>query len=138
MRYLARFVLVVTLCCSGCKPSESTPSAASESPASEPARTVANETSAAEQPPTRTSKLTLSDAKAEAGCATCIFDMKGVTGCKLAVKIDGRAYLVEGSGIDDHGDAHAEDGLCNAARPARVSGHVEGDKFVASKIELLP
>ncbi len=36
-----------------------------------------------------------------AGCATCIFEMKGVTGCKLAVEIDGRHYLVADSGIED-------------------------------------
>ena len=76
--------------------------------------------------------------KAEAGCATCIYDMKGVTGCVLAVKIDGQLYLVEGSAIDEHGDAHAVDGLCNTARKATVSGQVKGDKFVTSKIELLP
>ena len=29
----------------------------------------------------------------EAGCATCIFNMEGVKGCKLAVRIDGKPYL---------------------------------------------
>ncbi|MFQ5490831.1 MAG: DUF6370 family protein [Phycisphaerae bacterium] len=74
----------------------------------------------------------------QAGCATCIFDMKGVTGCKLAVKFDDRAYLVVGSAIDDHGDAHADDGLCNAARPAEFEGTVVGDKFVATRFTLVP
>lgn len=74
----------------------------------------------------------------EAGCATCIFDMPGVTGCKLAVKIDGVAYLVTGSSIDDHGDAHAATGLCNASRKAVVEGEVEDGRFVAKKIELVP
>lgn len=73
-----------------------------------------------------------------AGCATCIFDMKGVSGCPLAVKIDGKAYLVSGSEMDDHGNAHAADGLCNTARQAIVEGKVEGDRFVAKRIELLP
>ncbi len=72
------------------------------------------------------------------GCATCIFDMKDVRGCKLAVKVDGKPYLVTGSAIDDHGDAHAADGLCNAERRARIEGKVEGERFVAKRIELLP
>ena len=72
------------------------------------------------------------------GCATCIFKMEGVTGCKLAVKIAGTPYLVSGSGIDDHGDAHAADGLCNAERQAAVTGEVRDDRFVAQRIELLP
>lgn len=73
-----------------------------------------------------------------AGCATCIFDMDGVNGCKLAVEVDGRKYLVSGSGIDDHGDAHASDGLCNARRQAIVNGRIERDRFVADRIKLLP
>ena len=71
------------------------------------------------------------------GCATCVFDMKDVTGCKLAVKVEGKPYLVTGSGIDDHGDAHAPDGLCNKERQARVEGKVEDDRYVAKRIEVL-
>ncbi len=94
------------------------------------------------QSPQRTSSDTQSQVSTsqtvEAGCATCIFDMKDVTGCKLAVKIDGKAYLVKGSGIDDHGDAHASDGLCNASRPAIVVGKVKGDRFVVTNMTLKP
>ncbi len=80
----------------------------------------------------------LSSQTVEAGCATCVFDMKDVTGCKLAVKIDGKAYLVTGSDIDDHGDAHAEDGLCNTRRKAEVTGRIDGDRFAVTKMALLP
>ncbi|MHC5002212.1 MAG: DUF6370 family protein [Planctomycetota bacterium] len=73
----------------------------------------------------------------EASCGQCQFDMPG-SGCDLAVRVDGSAYFVDGTGIDDHGDAHADDGFCNAVRHARVSGRVEGDRFVASRFELLP
>ena len=73
-----------------------------------------------------------------AGCANCIFDMPGAKGCKLAVKIDGTAYLVTGSNIDDHGDAHASDGLCNASRNAVVEGRIDGDRFVATHFALKP
>lgn len=75
---------------------------------------------------------------AQAGCATCIFGMKDVVGCKLAVKIDGKPYLLVGSDIDDHGDAHAADGLCLIARDADVTGTIEGDRFVATSIKLRP
>jgi len=74
----------------------------------------------------------------EAGCASCIFNMEGVSGCKLAVKIDGKAYLVTGTEIDDHGDAHGPAGLCVTARKALVTGKVEGEKFVATSFELEP
>ncbi len=74
----------------------------------------------------------------EAGCATCVFDMQGVSGCKLAVRVGGNAYLVSGSDIDDHGDAHAADGMCLAARTAIVEGEVVGDRFVAKSFEVLP
>ena len=74
----------------------------------------------------------------EVGCATCIFHMKDVKGCKLAVKIEDTPYLVTGSDIDDHGDAHAGDGLCNSARMAVVEGQVNGNRFAASKVELVP
>jgi len=73
----------------------------------------------------------------EASCGECNFDMPG-SGCDLAVRIDGHAYLVEGTSIGEHGDSHADDGLCNAVRKARVTGHSEGNKFVATSFELLP
>jgi monofunctional biosynthetic peptidoglycan transglycosylase len=75
---------------------------------------------------------------AKVGCATCVFRMKGVEGCKLAIEFDGRHYLVQGSEIDDHGDAHASDGLCNAARHAKARGKISGDHFLAEELRLLP
>jgi monofunctional biosynthetic peptidoglycan transglycosylase len=75
---------------------------------------------------------------AKVGCATCIFQMKGVEGCKLAIEIDGRHYIVQGSDIDDHGDAHASDGLCNTIRHANAKGRIAGDRFVAEEFRLLP
>jgi len=74
----------------------------------------------------------------KAGCALCIYEMEGVSGCELAVKVDGKAHLVSGIEMDDLGDAHAEDGLCSMERQVKAAGKVEGDRFVATKIELLP
>ena len=81
---------------------------------------------------------TLQDRLVTAGCATCIFEMTDVTGCKLAVELDGEHFLVKGTGIDDHGDAHAEEGLCNASRRAVVSGKVKEGVFVSTAFKLLP
>lgn len=74
---------------------------------------------------------------ASVGCATCIFHMKQVRGCKLAVKLDGKPYLVNGSRIDDHGNAHANDGLCNTERRALVEGTIKKERFFAKHISLL-
>ena len=73
----------------------------------------------------------------EAACGQCQFGLSG-DGCDLAVRIGGKAYYVDGTGIDDHGDAHSEDGFCNAVRGARASGRVENGRFVATSFELLP
>lgn len=72
----------------------------------------------------------------ETACGTCMFKMKGTT-CKLAVKFNNKDYYVEGTGIDDHGDAHDKDGFCNAIRKAKVQGEVVGDKFLVTYFELI-
>lgn len=88
-----------------------------------------------------TSSDTMKEAPAslvvEAACGECQFGLPGA-GCDLAVRIDGQAYFVDGTGIDDHGDAHASDGFCNAVRHARVTGEVINGRFVARSFELLP
>ena len=73
----------------------------------------------------------------EASCGQCQFGLKG-GGCNLAVRMDGKAYYVDGSSMDKHGNAHAKDGMCNAIRKAEVIGEVKKDRFVASSFKLLP
>ncbi|MCP9752639.1 DUF6370 family protein [Ferruginibacter sp. HRS2-29] len=73
----------------------------------------------------------------EAGCGSCIFHMKD-KGCNLAVKIDDKTYFVDGASLDDLGDAHADDGMCNVARKAEVTGSVVNDRFVSTSFRLLP
>lgn len=68
----------------------------------------------------------------EAGCGSCIYSMNGVQGCKIAVKIDGKAYLVTGA---DHVDAHQ---FCSATKEALVSGQIEGSRFAATRLEIQP
>jgi len=73
----------------------------------------------------------------EASCGQCKFGLKA-KGCDLAVRINGKAYFVDGTAIDDHGDAHADDGFCNAIRKAEVKGQVVNGRFKASYFKLLP
>ncbi len=63
--------------------------------------------------------------------------MKGKT-CDLAVRINGKAYFVDGTKIDEHGDAHANDGFCKKIRQAEVKGNVVNNRFVATHFKLLP
>ena len=72
----------------------------------------------------------------EASCGQCQFGLTG-GGCDLAVRFDDKAYYVDGSDINDHGDAHGTDGFCNAIRKANVEGEVVDGKFKATKFELL-
>lgn len=81
--------------------------------------------------------VSLTDRIVEAACGECQFSMPGES-CDLAIRIDGTCYFVDGSGIDDHGDAHGSDGLCNCCRPAKVSGTLVDGRFRATKFELLP
>jgi hypothetical protein len=73
---------------------------------------------------------------AEASCGQCQFGLKG-KGCDLAVRINGKAYFVDGSHIDSHGNAHAKEGFCNAIRKAEVLGRVVNNRFVASYFKLI-
>ena len=73
----------------------------------------------------------------EVSCGQCQFGMKA-NGCDLAVRLEGKTYFIDGTKIDEHGDAHAEDGFCNAVRQAEVIGEVKDGRFVATYFKLLP
>lgn len=72
----------------------------------------------------------------EASCGQCQFKMAG-KGCTLAIRMDGKSYFVDKADIDGFGDAHAEEGFCNAIRKAKVQGEIVNNKFVASYFELI-
>ncbi len=74
----------------------------------------------------------------EVSCGQCKFAMTDKKGCDLAVRIDGKSYFIDGTKIDQHGDAHAHDGFCSAIRKAEVIGDIKGDRFVVSYFKLLP
>ena len=71
-----------------------------------------------------------------ASCGTCNFKMKA-PGCPLAIKLEEKYYLVEGTKIDEHGDAHAEDGFCNVVKKARVQGKIKDNRFITTYFEII-
>ena len=73
----------------------------------------------------------------EAACGQCQFRMAEKSGCDLAVKIDGKSYFVDGTTIHDHGDAHADDGFCEAIRQAEVKGEIIDGRFKAESFTLV-
>lgn len=73
----------------------------------------------------------------DASCGECKLGLKGKS-CDLAVRINGKAYFVDGTSIDQHGDAHAKDGFCKAIRKAKVQGEIVDNRFKATYFELLP
>jgi hypothetical protein len=74
----------------------------------------------------------------EVSCGQCKFGMTDKKGCDLAVRIAGAAYFIDGTSIDEHGDAHAKDGFCSAIRKAEVIGEIKNNTFVVSYFKLLP
>jgi hypothetical protein len=73
----------------------------------------------------------------EVSCGECNFGLKGKS-CDLAVRIDGNAYFVDGTHIDDHGDSHAKDGFCETIRKAEVTGKIVDNRFLVTSFTLLP
>ncbi len=73
----------------------------------------------------------------DAACGQCQLGLPG-KGCDLAVRINGKAYFVDGTDIDSHGDAHAKDGFCEAVRKAEVQGEIKDNRFKATYFKLVP
>lgn len=71
-------------------------------------------------------------------CGSCVFGMK-VKGCPWAAEVDGHYVLVKGAvpSTAEH-DAHAQDGMCNVARKAVVSGDLRGGLLTVTTMKLLP
>ncbi len=73
----------------------------------------------------------------EVSCGQCKLGLPGKS-CDLAVRINGKAYFTDGTTIDEHGDAHAKDGFCNAIQKAQVQGEIVGDRFKVTYFKLVP
>ena len=67
----------------------------------------------------------------EVGCGGCIFEMADAEGCKAAVKVDGKAYWIDGVKISAHNI-----GLCSGSAEADMAGEVQDGIFVATSFAL--
>lgn len=86
------------------------------------------------QAQTKTNKIEKKEV--EIACGECMFKLPG-KGCDLAVRIDGIAYFVDGRSIHDFGDAHADNGFCNAIGKAVVTGEIVDNRFKAQSVQLV-
>ena len=73
----------------------------------------------------------------EAGCGMCKFGLKDKD-CLLTIRKNDKVLHVKGTDIDDHGDAHGDDGFCNAIRRATIQGQVKGDTIMVTYFQLIP
>lgn len=64
----------------------------------------------------------------ELACGACIYKMPGVEGCPLAIKLDGKPYLVKGAAWPNHD-------YCDRTCQGTVTGRLEGDTFVIATLE---
>lgn len=87
--------------------------------------------------PKKAEQTVLTGRVVDASCGQCQFKMEGKS-CDLAIRVDGKSYFVDGSDIDEHGDAHAKDGFCQKIRKATVTGKVVDNRFKATAFKLLP
>ena len=71
----------------------------------------------------------------EASCGQCQFGMKDKKGCDLAVRIGDKSYFVDGTTMNEHGDAHAADGMCSAVRKAEAVGEIKDNRFVVTSFK---
>lgn len=116
---MKRFLLLLTLGLTGAATAHAqgtAPKAAASAPAPDPGKEVR---------------------VVEASCGQCRLGLPGKS-CDLAVRIDGKAYFVDGTHIDSHGDSHAKDGFCQTIRKAKVQGEVVDNRFVATYFQLVP
>jgi len=73
----------------------------------------------------------------DVACGQCQLGLPGKS-CDLAVRINGKAYFIDGTDIDSHGDAHAKDGFCEAVRKAEVQGEITGNRFKVTYFKIVP
>ena len=73
--------------------------------------------------------MNITNRTVDAACGVCVYKMSGQEGCPLAVKIDGKTYVVEGAKWPNHD-------YCDKNCKAIVSGRVEGDKFIATSLKV--
>jgi len=74
----------------------------------------------------------------KASCGMCQLGQKDQKGCLTNIVLHGKVLPVVGATKLSMEEMHAPGGLCVTIRKAKVSGKLDGDRFLASKWELLP
>lgn len=75
--------------------------------------------------------------RVELSCGQCQFGLSTQKGCDLAIKLEGKAYFVDGAHIDAFGDAHDKNtGFCEVIRSAEVSGFLLENRFQIETVQL--
>ena len=83
------------------------------------------------KPPIAGPAATTVSMPAEIACAHCQYKAPGVTACAPGVKVNGKTYVLTGQPVDV-----MKEGLCSAPKQATIEGKIEGDKFVATKVDI--
>ena len=73
----------------------------------------------------------------EASCGECKLGLP-VKPCDLIVRINSKAYFVDGTNINSHGDAHAQNRFCKSIRKAAVKREIVDRRFKADYFKILP
>jgi len=69
----------------------------------------------------------------DAGCGMCTYGIEGIKRCETWVNIDNKKLKVTGVDHNTH-----KSGLCKSGKhQAKVTGSIQGDKFVASSLEVV-
>ena len=71
----------------------------------------------------------------DAACAMCQFKVKTDKGCAMAVKINGKVFVVEGINKKEFGEMHSDDGYCKIMKKAVDSGEIKKGKFYATSFK---
>mgnify|MGYP000876757593 CR=1 FL=1 len=58
-------------------------------------------------------------------------------GCNLKIKVGDKIYPVEGTTLHEHGNAHSDEGFCNAVRVAYANGKMQKGTFYAKSFILI-
>jgi hypothetical protein len=115
------FSVAVLGCGKGESPSTGTsPEAAGSKPAAAPAA------------PKAATKTMVASETVKAGCGKCMFNIDGVTSCKLAVAVEGGPKLVTGKTLE-----LSHDEMCTKMVDVIIDGKIESDSFAATSIALV-
>jgi hypothetical protein len=144
MSRVSSLIVIGALCVVGCEGSKEPPKNGSKEPpknaSAAPVKTVSPPAPKSADTPGALLDLAKDSAKdlakavgvpteVEVGCAMCVYKKEGVTSCTPAVKLGDTVLLLSGLKTSGHE-------LCDGAKKAIVEGRVEGNTFLATRVEI--